>query len=91
MSQPAGRLYRSAAEDMICHCPHWPQAALNMMTRTSASDYAKSHIYMTAVDTGWINDEKPAAKAAADEKVRRELERELEGLRGRSHRFPQDP
>ena len=23
---------------------------------------------MTAVDTGWINDEKPAAKAAADEK-----------------------
>lgn len=45
------------------------QAALNMMTRTSAADYAQSHIYMTAVDTGWINDEKPAAKAAADEKV----------------------
>jgi NAD(P)-dependent dehydrogenase (short-subunit alcohol dehydrogenase family) len=42
------------------------KAALNMMTRTSAADYAKSKIYMTAVDTGWINDEKPAAQAAAD-------------------------
>ena len=42
------------------------KAALNMMTRTSAGDYAKSRIYMTAVDTGWINDEKPAAQAAAD-------------------------
>jgi len=42
------------------------KAALNMMTRTSASDYASAHIYMTAVDTGWINDEKPAAQAAAD-------------------------
>ncbi|UJR22530.1 hypothetical protein I4U23_025579 [Adineta vaga] len=35
------------------------KAALNMMTRTSASDYKKSNIYMVSVDTGWINDEKP--------------------------------
>merc|ERR1711938_463178 len=42
------------------------KAALNMMTRTSAADYAKASIYMTAVDTGWINDEKPAERAAAD-------------------------
>ena len=35
-----------------------------MMTRTSAADYAKSHIYMNAVDTGWVNDEKPVAHAA---------------------------
>ena len=42
------------------------KAALNMMTRTSAADFAKAKIYMTAVDTGWINDEKPAAQAAAD-------------------------
>ena len=41
------------------------KAALNMMTRTSAADLAKSHrIYMTAVDTGWINDENPRDKAA---------------------------
>eukprot|EP00965_Chrysotila_dentata_P260358 6213876-Pleurochrysis_carterae.AAC.3 len=45
------------------------KAALNMMTRTSAADYAKARIYMTAVDTGWINDEKPAAQAAADARL----------------------
>jgi NAD(P)-dependent dehydrogenase (short-subunit alcohol dehydrogenase family) len=28
------------------------KAALNMMTRTSASDYKKSNIYMISVDTG---------------------------------------
>lgn len=39
------------------------KAALNMMTRTSASDYKKSNIYMVSVDTGWINDEKPLEKA----------------------------
>ena len=39
------------------------KAALNMMTRTSAADYAKCGIYMTAVDTGWINDEKPTGRA----------------------------
>jgi NAD(P)-dependent dehydrogenase (short-subunit alcohol dehydrogenase family) len=43
-----------------CH-PHTnaAKAALNMMTRTSAQDYARSRIFMTAVDTGWINDENP--------------------------------
>ncbi|CAF1500050.1 unnamed protein product [Rotaria magnacalcarata] len=39
------------------------KAALNMMTRTSASDYLTSNIYMVSVDTGWINDEKPLEKA----------------------------
>lgn len=36
-----------------------------MMTRTSAADYATSRIFMTAVDTGWINDENPVEKALA--------------------------
>jgi NAD(P)-dependent dehydrogenase (short-subunit alcohol dehydrogenase family) len=36
------------------------KAALNMLTLTSAPDYAKSRIYMNAVDTGWITDEDPA-------------------------------
>ena len=40
------------------------KAALNMMTRTSAQDYAQSGIFMTAVDTGWINDENPLERAA---------------------------
>lgn len=35
------------------------KAALNMMTRTSAADYAKSGIYMNSVDTGWVTDENP--------------------------------
>lgn len=35
------------------------KAALNMMTLTSAPDYAKDKIYMNAVDTGWITDEDP--------------------------------
>ena len=40
------------------------KAALNMMTRTSAEDLAVHHkIYMNSVDTGWINDENPLAKA----------------------------
>lgn len=33
------------------------KAALNMMTRTSASDYAQDNIFMNSVDTGWITDE----------------------------------
>lgn len=37
------------------------KAALNMMTFTSAPDYAKSGIFMNAVDTGWVTDEDPAA------------------------------
>jgi NAD(P)-dependent dehydrogenase (short-subunit alcohol dehydrogenase family) len=38
------------------------KAALNMMTRTSAEDYAKDGIYMNSVDTGWITDENPTPK-----------------------------
>ena len=41
------------------------KAALNMMTRSSAQDYAKDGIYMSSVDTGWINDENPLERAAA--------------------------
>jgi NAD(P)-dependent dehydrogenase (short-subunit alcohol dehydrogenase family) len=39
------------------------KAALNMMTLTSAPDYAKSNIFMNAVDTGWVTDEDPAVHA----------------------------
>jgi NAD(P)-dependent dehydrogenase (short-subunit alcohol dehydrogenase family) len=35
------------------------KAALNMLTRTSAADFAKDGIFMNSVDTGWITDEKP--------------------------------
>ncbi|GGC58431.1 SDR family NAD(P)-dependent oxidoreductase [Hoyosella rhizosphaerae] len=35
------------------------KAALNMLTRTSAEDMFADGILMTAVDTGWITDERP--------------------------------
>jgi len=61
VSAMEGKFYRYKSETH----PHtnMAKAALNMMTRTSAQDYKKSNIYMTAVDTGWINDEKPLVKA----------------------------
>jgi NAD(P)-dependent dehydrogenase (short-subunit alcohol dehydrogenase family) len=37
------------------------KAALNMMTLTSAPDYAKDGMWMNAVDTGWVTDEDPIA------------------------------
>ncbi len=39
------------------------KAALNMMVKTSAKDYAKDRIFMNAVDTGWINPEQPVELA----------------------------
>ena len=35
------------------------KAALNMMTRTSATDYFNDGIHMNSVDTGWVTDEDP--------------------------------
>ncbi|MBI3564216.1 MAG: SDR family NAD(P)-dependent oxidoreductase [Elusimicrobia bacterium] len=35
------------------------KAALNMLTLTSAPDYAKDGLWMNAVDTGWVTDEDP--------------------------------
>jgi len=43
------------------HHPHtnMAKAALNMLTRTSSSDYKRDMIFMNAVDTGWITDMNP--------------------------------
>jgi NAD(P)-dependent dehydrogenase (short-subunit alcohol dehydrogenase family) len=38
------------------------KAALNMMTRTSAAEFARDGIHMNSVDTGWVTDEDPFAK-----------------------------
>ena len=40
------------------------KAALNMMTRTAATDYYGDGIHMTSVDTGWVTDEDPVEIAA---------------------------
>jgi len=45
------------------------KAALNMMTRTSAADYAASGIFMNSVDTGWVTDEDPLHHAARKQRV----------------------
>jgi NAD(P)-dependent dehydrogenase (short-subunit alcohol dehydrogenase family) len=44
------------------------KAALHMVVRTSAADFAMSRIFMTAVDTGWCSPMQPAHRAAAIEK-----------------------
>ena len=48
-------------KNKTCRHPHtnMAKAALNMMTRTSAQDYAKQRIFMTSVDTGWVTQENP--------------------------------
>jgi NAD(P)-dependent dehydrogenase (short-subunit alcohol dehydrogenase family) len=48
-----GQFYR---KNKTAKHPHtnMAKASLNMMVRTAAADYAKSNIYMNAVDTGWI-------------------------------------
>jgi NAD(P)-dependent dehydrogenase (short-subunit alcohol dehydrogenase family) len=44
------------------------KAGLNMLVRTVAADYRRSGIFMNAVDTGWVTDERPhPAKAAQRE------------------------
>ena len=62
VSAMEGKFYRHKGPEH----PHtnMAKAALNMMTRTCASDLALKHnIYMNSVDTGWINDENPLEKA----------------------------
>ncbi len=45
------------------------KAALNMLTRTSAVDYAAAGIFMNSVDTGWITDEDPFVHAERKTRV----------------------
>jgi NAD(P)-dependent dehydrogenase (short-subunit alcohol dehydrogenase family) len=58
-----GQFYREHKTDKHPHT-NMAKAALNMMTRTSAPDYAKDGIFMNSVDTGWVTDEDPAALSA---------------------------
>lgn len=62
VSAMEGKFYRKKTSNH----PHtnMAKAALNMMTHTSAEDYAAEGIFMNSVDTGWINDENPLPDAA---------------------------
>ncbi len=45
------------------------KAALNMLTHTSASEFASYGIFINAVDTGWVTDEDPAQLAKLKQDV----------------------
>jgi NAD(P)-dependent dehydrogenase (short-subunit alcohol dehydrogenase family) len=55
-----GQFSRRTKTDKHPHT-NMAKAALNMMTLTSAPDYAAHGIFMNAVDTGWVTDEDAAA------------------------------
>ncbi len=63
VSAVEGQFYRHLKTTRHPHT-NMAKAALNMMTRTSATDYYQHGIHMNSVDTGWVTDEDPAAIAA---------------------------
>lgn len=62
VSAVEGQFYRRFKTTRHPHT-NMAKAALNMMTRTSATDYHAAGIHMNSVDTGWVSDEDPVAKA----------------------------
>jgi len=58
VSAMEGKFTRYTKTDKHPHT-NMAKASLNMMTVTSAPDYAEDGIYMNAVDTGWVTDEDP--------------------------------
>jgi NAD(P)-dependent dehydrogenase (short-subunit alcohol dehydrogenase family) len=60
VSAMEGQFSRRTKTDKHPHT-NMAKAALNMMTLTSAPDYAAAGIFMNAVDTGWVTDEDPVA------------------------------
>jgi NAD(P)-dependent dehydrogenase (short-subunit alcohol dehydrogenase family) len=63
VSAVEGQFYRKFKTTRHPHT-NMAKAALNMMTRTSATDYHADGIHMNSVDTGWVTDEDPAQVAA---------------------------
>ena len=66
VSAMEGQFYRRFKTTRHPHT-NMAKAALNMMTRTSATDYYGAGIHMNSVDTGWITDEDPVEIAARKE------------------------
>jgi len=63
VSAVEGQFYRRFKTTKHPHT-NMAKAALNMMTRTSATDYHHAGIHMNSVDTGWVTDEDPVELAA---------------------------
>lgn len=68
VSAVEGQFSRRTKTDKHPHT-NMAKAALNMMTLTSAPDYAAEGIFMNAVDTGWVTDEDPAALSARKQEM----------------------
>ncbi len=64
VSAVEGQFYRRLKTTKHPHT-NMAKAALNMMTRTSATDYHADGIHMNSVDTGWVSDEDPVELAEA--------------------------
>ncbi len=58
VSAVEGQFYRNLKTTRHPHT-NMAKAALNMMTRTAATDYHNDGIHMNSVDTGWVTDEDP--------------------------------
>ncbi len=63
VSAVEGQFYRNWKTTRHPHT-NMAKAALNMMTRTAATDYYGDGIHMNSVDTGWVTDEDPVEIAA---------------------------
>jgi NAD(P)-dependent dehydrogenase (short-subunit alcohol dehydrogenase family) len=63
VSAMEGQFYRAHKTERHPHT-NMAKAALNMIVRTSAPDYARDAIHLNAVDTGWVTDEDPVQLAA---------------------------
>jgi NAD(P)-dependent dehydrogenase (short-subunit alcohol dehydrogenase family) len=70
VSAMEGQFYRRFKTTRHPHT-NMAKAALNMMTRTSATDYHGDGIHMNSVDTGWMTDEDPIEIAARKETEQR--------------------
>ena len=70
VSAMEGQFYRRFKTTRHPHT-NMAKAALNMLTRTSATDYYGAGIHMNSVDTGWITDEDPVDIAARKESEQR--------------------
>ena len=57
VSAMEGQFYRLNKTTKQPHT-NMAKASLNMMSRTCGAEFAKDRIYMNAVDTGWVTDER---------------------------------
>jgi NAD(P)-dependent dehydrogenase (short-subunit alcohol dehydrogenase family) len=68
VSAMEGKFHRFHKEARHPHT-NMAKAALNMLTHTSAGEFAEDGVFMNAVDTGWVTDEDPVLLSKQKEEV----------------------